>query len=197
MTAVVPANIGLVAAARTRSEARKFIAFSLSQRGQELLLDPKIVALPVLPAETLSQGPGRLSEALRDRQARQGAVRFRPVGIALLPRLSLFDQTVTFRHKELQAATKAIHDAESAAGEEAQRGGQGSGEAGARPRVRADREREPGEGSQSSSRLFTKNKRDAAVNKEVTGLEDSWNTKARSNYERARELAGKAAAMAR
>ena len=45
--------------------------------------------------------------------------------------------------------------------------------------------------------LFTANKKDAAVNKQVTGLEDNWNTKARANYERARQLAEQAVAQAK
>jgi len=45
--------------------------------------------------------------------------------------------------------------------------------------------------------LFTANKKDAAVNKQVTGLEDRWNGHARENYEKARTLAEQALAMAR
>jgi hypothetical protein len=45
--------------------------------------------------------------------------------------------------------------------------------------------------------LFTANKKDAAANKRVTGLEDRWNTHARENYERAKSLAEKARASAR
>ena len=45
--------------------------------------------------------------------------------------------------------------------------------------------------------LFTANKKSAAVNKQVTGLEDTWNRHARDNYERARTLAEQALAQVR
>ena len=45
--------------------------------------------------------------------------------------------------------------------------------------------------------LFTANKKDAAVNKQVTGLEDRWNRLARENYAQARQLAEQALALAR
>jgi hypothetical protein len=43
--------------------------------------------------------------------------------------------------------------------------------------------------------LFRKNKKDVAVAKELTGLENLWSTKAKGNYDRARELATQAAAL--
>ena len=45
--------------------------------------------------------------------------------------------------------------------------------------------------------VFTANKKDASVNKQVTGLEDRWNAGARDNYDKARALAGQAIAMVR
>jgi phosphoglycerate transport regulatory protein PgtC len=45
--------------------------------------------------------------------------------------------------------------------------------------------------------LFTANKKDAAVNKQLTGLEDRWNTSARDNYARAKTLADQALALVR
>ena len=49
VTAVVPANIGLVAGARNPEAGKRFIQYTLSDEGQELLLNPKISRLPVLP----------------------------------------------------------------------------------------------------------------------------------------------------
>ena len=43
--------------------------------------------------------------------------------------------------------------------------------------------------------LFRKNKKDVAVAKQLTGLEDLWSTKSKSNYEKARELAVQASAL--
>ncbi|MBS1163107.1 MAG: extracellular solute-binding protein [Burkholderiaceae bacterium] len=71
MTSIVPANIALVAGAKNTPEGKAFIQFALSQEGQEILLDPKISRLPVLPYSAY-------------RQAQQGAVQRRPVGEPLL-----------------------------------------------------------------------------------------------------------------
>jgi hypothetical protein len=45
--------------------------------------------------------------------------------------------------------------------------------------------------------LFRDTKRDAAKTKEITGLEQYWNSVARKNYARAQELATQAASLAR
>ena len=197
VTAVVPANIGLVSGGKNSAEARKFIAFSLSLAGQELLLDPKISRLPVLPAETLGgKVPADYPKIFEI--AKRAKVQFDSVLSESRYYLvsSLFDQTVTFRHKELQAATKAIHDAEAALARKHNAEGSAlvkqARDLAFAPIVNASLVQDP-----QFLATFTKNKRDAAVNKQVTGLEDSWNTKAKANYEKARELAVKAAAQAR
>ncbi len=43
--------------------------------------------------------------------------------------------------------------------------------------------------------LFRKNRREVAVSKELTGLEEMWGSKSRGNYERARALADQAIAL--
>jgi ABC-type Fe3+ transport system substrate-binding protein len=58
MTAVVPANIALIAGARNADEARKFMAFTMSVPGQQLLFDPKISRLPILPYSQLKAPAG-------------------------------------------------------------------------------------------------------------------------------------------
>ena len=197
VTAVVPANIGLVSGGKNPEEARKFVAFSLSRAGQELLLDPKVSRLPVLPAETLgAKVPADYPKIFEI--AKRAKVQFDSDLSESRYYLvsSLFDQTVTFRLKELQAATKAIHDAEAALSKKPNAEGKAlvkqARDLAFAPIVNESLVKDP-----KFLETFTRNKRDAAVNKQVTGLEDSWNTKARSNYERARELAGKAAVMAR
>ena len=197
VTAVVPANIGLVSGGKNSAEARKFISFSLSRAGQELLLDPKVSRLPVLPAETLGAKVPKDYPKIFD-IAKRAKVHFDSELSESRYYLvsSLFDQTVTFRHKELVAATKAIHDAEAALAR--RHNAEGSAlvrqarDLAFAPIVNASLIKDP-----QFLATFTKNKRDAAVNKQVTGLEDSWNNKARSNYEKARDLAVKAAGMAR
>jgi hypothetical protein len=92
---------------------------------------------------------------------------------------SLFDQTITFRLKELQAATKAIQTAEArlAAG--------GKPNAQASELIRQARELAftPIVSSSLASqpdflKLFASNKKEVAVSKQITGLEESWNRKA-------------------
>ena len=55
----------------------------------------------------------------------------------------------------------------------------------------------PDSGDKNFLALFTANKKDAAVNKQVTGLEDNWNAKARDHYGRAKALADQAAGLGR
>jgi phosphoglycerate transport regulatory protein PgtC len=197
VTAVVPANIALISGGKNSAEARKFISFSLSRAGQELLLDPKVSRLPVLPAETLgakvpADYPKIFEIAKRARvhfDSELSESRYYLVS-------SLFDQTVTFRHKELQAATKAIHDAEATLAKKPNAEGSAlvrqARDLAFAPIVNESLVKDP-----KFLDTFTRNKRDAAVNQEVTGLEDSWNTRARANYDKARDLATRAAAMAR
>ena len=45
--------------------------------------------------------------------------------------------------------------------------------------------------------VFTANKKDAAANKQATGLEDRWNAQALDHYQRAKALAEQALATAR
>ena len=45
--------------------------------------------------------------------------------------------------------------------------------------------------------MFASNKKEVAVSKQNTGLEESWNRKARENYAKAAELAQQAAALAK
>ena len=113
MTAVVPANIALIADSKNPDEAKKFMAFSMSSAGQQLLFDPKISRLPILPYSQLKAPAGYpmpqdvAKRAKVQFDAELSEARYQVV-------TSLFDQMVTFRLKELQAATKAIQDAEKA-----------------------------------------------------------------------------------
>ena len=50
VTSIVPANIALVAGAKSPEAGKRFIEFTLSDEGQTLLLDKQISRLPVLPA---------------------------------------------------------------------------------------------------------------------------------------------------
>lgn len=197
VTAVVPANIGLVAGSKNPDEARKFISYTVSQEGQQLLYDPKISRLPILPPEAMGgkapQGyPNAFEIAKRAKvqfDSDLSESRYNVVS-------ALFDQTITFRIKELQAATKAIHAAEAALAKKP--GAKGAAllkeahDIAYAPVVDAAKVAD-----KEFLAVFAASKKDAAVNKRVTALEDHWNTTARANYERARTLAEQALAAAR
>ncbi|MEO7392114.1 MAG: extracellular solute-binding protein [Ramlibacter sp.] len=195
MTAVVPASIGLIAGSKNSAEALKFMVYTLSVEGQELLFDPKISRMPVLPYSVAGlKVPADYPNIYEI--ARKAKVQFNSDlsegRYALVT--SLFDQMITFRLKELQAATKAIHEAEQKLAN--------------KPNARAADLVKQARGFAYSSlvdeknandkqflELFRKNKKDVAVAKQLTGLEDLWNSKAKSNYARAEELAREASSL--
>lgn len=195
VTAVVPANIALVAGGKNAEEARKFIAFTLSREGQELLFDPKISRLPILSntsfgAKVPAGYPDAHEIAKRAKvqfDTHLSSDRYHVV-------VSLFDQMVSFRLKDLQAATKAIHEAE--------RKLKGKSNAQAADLLKQARSfaysplvSEATIKDPQFLELFRKNKKDVAVAKQLTGLEDLWNSKSRANYDKARDLANQAAAL--
>jgi len=110
VTAIVPANIGMVANAKNADNARKFINYALSPEGQELLFDPAISRLPVLPGAYKKAPPGfpnPFTGTIKPKvnfDSELSESRYYVVS-------SIFDQTITFRHKELTQATKAINEA--------------------------------------------------------------------------------------
>ncbi len=197
VTAVVPANIALVAGAKNPDEARKFIAYTVSQEGQQLLYDPKISRLPILPPEAMGgktpKGyPNPFEIAKRAKvhfDSELSESRYNVVS-------AMFDQTITFRLKELQAATKAIHAADAALAHKANPKAAAllkeARELAYTPVVDAAKAAD-----KEFLAVFAASKKDAAVNKRVTALEDHWNSSARANYERARSLAEQALALAR
>jgi len=195
MTSIVPANIALVAGAKNTPEGKAFIQFALSQEGQELLLTPAISRLPVLPYSAFgAKIPAGYPDpaAIAKRSKVQFNADLSESRYSLVQ--SIFDQTITFRLKELQAATKAIHDAE--AKNAAKKNPQ------AADLIRQARELAftPVVSAQIADqadfqKLFASNKKQVDVAKKITGLEETWNSKARANYEKAAELARKAAAL--
>ena len=114
MTSIVPANIALIAGGKNTAEAKKFVQYTLSLPGQELLLDPKISRLPVLAYSSFGS---KIPAGYPDPQAIVKRAKVNFDADLSEDRYSvvhsLFDQTITFRLKELQSATKAIHDAEA------------------------------------------------------------------------------------
>jgi hypothetical protein len=195
VTAIVPANIGLIANARNPELGKRFINFALSPEGQLLLLNARISRLPVLPSVYAKAPQGYPN----------------PFGGKIKPKVNfdsdlsrsryyvvnaLFDQTVTFRHRELVAAAKAINEAVvKLAGK---RNAQAQNLlAEARELVYAPIVSEEKSKDKEFLALFSQTKRDALKTKQLTGLEEYWNSTARKNYVKAAELANQAAAMAK
>ena len=113
-TAITPAGIGLVAGARNPEGGLKFIEFTLSVEGQALLIRPEISRLPI-HAETLGSvdRPADYPD-LFDVFRKYPATYDPDVSEArYLVVNAIFNQIVTFRHRELVDVTKAIHRAES------------------------------------------------------------------------------------
>ncbi len=195
-TAIVPANIALIEGAKNAAEAKLFIKFSLDQAGQEVLLEPKISRLPVLPYSELQ---GKIPKDYPDPAeiAKRSKVHF-DVDLSQSRYYlvqALYDQTVTFRLKELQQATKAIFDAERKLGDRAKSGQAAELLAQARklawdPLVDAKQA-----GDAEFLKMFAGDKRDSAVSQKITQLEGEWNGRARANYAQAVKLAGQAGAL--
>ncbi len=186
VTAIVPANIGAIAGSKSPEGAKRFMQYTLSEEGQQLLLDPKISRLPVLPT-TYAKAPagypnpfGGTIQAKVNFNSAESEQHYYVVS-------SLFDQIITFRLKELQAATKAIHDADKRLG--------------GRASAQLDEARKlawtaPVSAAQAKDKellaVFAAKKGDDAAVRRKTQIEEEWSSKAKANYARAVELANAA-----
>ncbi len=186
VTAIVPANIALVAGAKSAEAGKRFMQFTLSEEGQQLLLDPKISRLPVLPT-TYAKAPagypnpftGKI-QAKVNFDSNLSESRYYVVS-------SMFDQVITFRHKELTAATKAIQEAEKRLG--------------GKPSAQLDEAKKlawmpPVSDAQSKDKellaTFKAKKGDDAAVRRKTQIEEEWSSKAKASYEKAAQLANAA-----
>src|SRR5260370_993025 len=185
----------LTAGAKNADEARKFMAFTMSVPGQQLLFDPKISRLPILPYSQLKAPAGYpVPQEVAQRAKVQFDANLSESRYAVV--ISLFDQMVTFRLKELQAATRAIQEAHKALQAKPNAKGQEL-LAQARDIAYSPLVGEANVKDEQFLELFRKSRRDVAVSKELTGLEQMWADKARANYERAAKLAAEARGLAR
>lgn len=114
ITTIVPANVGIVTNPPNRAGAEAFIEFLLSDKGQEVLLEPTIRRLPVNPA-TYAKAPADYPNPFKD-PSLGARVKFDPdVSEKRTDAVdALFDQLITFQLDNLKAATKAINEAEAA-----------------------------------------------------------------------------------
>ena len=97
---------------------------------------------------------------------------------------SLFDQVITFRHKELQAATKAIQDAEKRLGGRASPQLDEAKKLAWAPPLNAEQVKD-----KELLAVFKAKKGDDAAMRRKTQIEEEWSSKAKANYARAVELA--------
>ncbi|UFN49313.1 extracellular solute-binding protein [Roseomonas sp. OT10] len=114
VTAIVPANIGIVANAPNQAGARAFVEFLLSPAGQEVLLEPGIRRLPVLPsvyAKAPADYPNPFTDPRLSATPPFDADRSEGRTAAVD---TLFDQLITFQLDALKGATKAVQEAEAA-----------------------------------------------------------------------------------
>ncbi|HKG00391.1 MAG TPA: extracellular solute-binding protein [Xanthobacteraceae bacterium] len=116
LTAIVPANVGIIANARNRKTAEAFVEFLLSDEGQQILLDPKIQRLPVR-LSTYDKAPAGYPNPFQNSSLGAALAFNVEVSEARYELVNaLYDRIITFRLKELNAAWKAIHDAETKLG---------------------------------------------------------------------------------
>ena len=183
VTAIVPANIGLISGAKNAEAGKRFIQFTLSEEGQALLLDKKISRLPVLPsmyAKAPAGYPNPFTGSIKAKVNFDTAIsesRYYVVS-------SMFDQIITFRHKELVAATKAIHDAEKRLGGKASAQLDEARKLAFSPPVTDAQTRD-----KTLLALFKADKKDAAATAQKTKVEEEWAQKVKANYAKATELA--------
>ncbi|WP_458756951.1 ABC transporter substrate-binding protein [Afipia sp. TerB] len=114
VTAIVPANIAVVANAPNKAGAEAFIEYLLSPAGQVLMFDPKIRRLPVNPA-VYDKAPAGYPNPFKDPRL-NSMVKFDVKKSEMRNDVvdALFDQLVTFQLPALKDATKEIHAAEKA-----------------------------------------------------------------------------------
>ncbi len=196
VTALVPANIGVIANAPNEAGAVSFIEFLLSPEGQKTLLDPAIMRLPVNP-ETYAEAPEGLPNPFKDSSI-GAAVKFDvdKSGARYYIVSSMFDVMITYRLDDLRAAVKAVHEAEAkhADGSNAEAAAliaEARGLIEALP-ITEEQSLDPEFSAAFSSK---RKKADDQVEARQAAIEQEWDAMVVENYRRAKELAEKAAAM--
>ena len=186
VTAIVPANIALVAGAKSPEAGKRFIQYTLSEEGQMLLLQKEISRLPVMPsiyAKAPAGYPNPFSGQIQAKVNFDSALSESRYYVVV----SLFDQLITFRHKELVAATKAIWEAEKRL------------EGKPNPQLEEAKKLafsppldEKAAADKALLALFKADKKDETASKQKARVEEEWATKAKANYAKAVELASSA-----
>lgn len=113
VTTLVPANVAMIEGARNPNAAQAFIQFLLSPEGQQILLDPKVMRLPVR-AESYAKAPAGFPNPFTNPSLGARVTFDNDVSEVRYELLnSLFDRAITFRLRELVDAWKAVRAAEA------------------------------------------------------------------------------------
>lgn len=196
VTSIVPANIGIIENAPNAAGAKTFVEYVLSPAGQQVLLNPAIMRLPVNPAayaDAPEAFPNPFSEGFAP-----GAIPFDvdKSGVRYNLVNSLFDVLITYRLDDLRAAVAAVQQAEAA------HAAGGNAEALALiAEARALVEALPITETESLDPAFagvfqiSRAKPETEVVGRQAEVEQAWDAFAVANYAKARELAERAAAM--
>jgi ABC-type Fe3+ transport system substrate-binding protein len=191
LTSVVPASVAIVKGGPNPDNAKTFVNYLLSEEGQTVLFSPDIARLPVIP-ELYAKAPKDYPNPFK---TKVGGVNFNDTLSSGRRDVvnSLYDHTITFRHKELRDAWASIYKAEEAVAK--------SKSAGA-----AEGKKMIAEARRLASQVPINEKK--ASEKEVVGafksksglkaqLETEWEKSATANYAKAKELAEKSLALAK
>ncbi|MBG6147849.1 ABC-type Fe3+ transport system substrate-binding protein [Labrenzia sp. EL_142] len=196
VTALVPANIAIVNNAPNEAGAKQFVEYLLTPAGQEVLLDPAIMRLPVNP-ETYKNAPEGFPNPFENNSI-GAAVKFDVEKSGARYNLvnSLFDVMITYRLDDLRDAVGAIHKAEEKHAE-----GTNSEAIALIAEARALIDETPIDEAKSLdpdfAAIFTKRRKKATdeVGERQAEVEQRWDTLVVENYKKAKELAEKAASM--
>jgi len=191
LTSVVPASVGIIKGAPNMDEAKTFVNYLLSEAGQLVLFSPDIARLPVIP-DLYAKAPANYPNPFK---TKMGGVDFNDQLSSGRRDIvnSLFDHVITFRHKELKDAWASIYKAEEAVAKS-----KGPNVAQARSLIAEARK------LASQAPIDEKKAGDKEIIAGFRGksglkaqLETEWESAAKANYAKAKELADKAAGMAR
>jgi ABC-type Fe3+ transport system substrate-binding protein len=190
-TAVVPANVGIIANAPHINVAKKFIDFLRSTDGQKILLEPKISRLPINP-KTYAYAPKNFPNPFVDKSIGKDInfnVNLSKNRYNLVN--SLFDVMITYRLEDLRDATKAVQTAEALLAKKPNNTKAKNYIAKARSLI----DFTPVDIKLSSDKNFNaifKNKRKKKTDKiygRQAEVEEKWDSQIKANYEKAKKSA--------
>lgn len=193
LTPIVPANVGLVKGGPNPENAKRFMNYLLSEEGQMLLFKAEIGRLPVIP-ELYSRAPAGYPNPFK---MKLGGLEFNSELSSLRYGVvnPLFDQIITFRLNELKEAWGAIYKAERAIEEGKKKGKDVSKASEMVAEARSLTTRVPVSEAKAKDKEFNKAFRGKEKTETRAKLETEWDTTAKANYAKAKDLANRALGM--